>query len=262
MNKGITFFFGFDVEPRARAEMIKAAGFTSVITVADPKFDCENGDIASQVAIFRDTGLELSSLHMRYDSGEELTAFWREGAEGDRIRDRMLLDLEIAKKYGFTCLVVHLVGEYSSVGEGRMQKILRECEDIGLPLAVENLTDRQIILDVSSRLSSPMLGYCYDAGHNNCFDRGFDYLALFGDKLRALHLHDNDGTADQHTLTKYRGSIDWDKIAFSLAKVPDISLDYELFNRIGAKTTAKDFLADAYIQATALEQKILKYKEK
>lgn len=39
MKKGISFYFGYNIKPKIRAILIKEAGFTSVITTADKKFN-------------------------------------------------------------------------------------------------------------------------------------------------------------------------------------------------------------------------------
>ena len=81
MEKGISFYFGFDIRPKLRAKMIKEAGFDCVITNADKRFNRQNGSIAKQVKLFRKNGLKLSSLHMSYKS-DELHYFWEEGKFG------------------------------------------------------------------------------------------------------------------------------------------------------------------------------------
>ena len=100
-----------------------------------------------------------------------------------------------------------------------------------------------------------MLKFCYDSGHNHAFDPGFNYLTNFSDKLIALHLHDNDGTADQHTLNKF-GNINWKEIAKKLKGHEDISLDYEILYRAKNNLTEKDVLAIVKNQADELERLI------
>jgi hypothetical protein len=75
-------------------------------------------------------------------------------------------------------------------------------------IALENIFDHRCLTYVFDRVASPNLGFCYDAGHRNCKEPDIDLLSLFGDKLVALHLHDNDGTGDQHRVP-FEGKIDW-----------------------------------------------------
>ncbi len=255
MNKGISFYFGYNVEPFKRAQMIKQAGFDCVITSADEKFKKQNYSIKKQVAIFKKVGLKLSSLHMAYDT-VNLHYFWENCKFGEKLKKMLIKDVKIAKKYGFSCVVVHLLGEYSKVGERRLKQVLDTCQKLNIELAIENIDCQKLFLDVFKNIKHKYMKFCYDSGHNSVFDPDFDYLNEFGDKLVALHLHDNNGKADEHTLSKISASVNWDKIASQLSKHTNISLDYELFGRGNNKFSAEEFLKEAKAQADALEQKI------
>ena len=119
MKKGISFFFGYDTEPEQRAKMIKDYGFDTVIANADKRLDKQNGTFKQQIKLFKKYGLELSSLHMSYRA-EDLPNFWREGKAGDILTKNLIRDVKLAHKYGFTCVVVHLYGTYSPIGEQRL----------------------------------------------------------------------------------------------------------------------------------------------
>lgn len=261
MDKGISFYFGFNIEPEERAKLIKRAGFDCVITNADKKFKKQNGSIARQVKIFKKVGLKLSSLHMAYNA-EELHYFWENCKEGENLKKNLLKDIKIAKKYGFSCVVVHLFGEYSEVGKQRLQEVLAYSEKVGVPLAIENINDQELFLKVFENIKSDMMKFCYDSGHNNVFDRDFDYLEKYKDKLITLHLHDNNGKRDEHTLTKYSGTINWEIIAKHLAEHKDIKLDYEIFNGTHVDVSAEEYLSEAIKQAVSLEKMIEKYQSK
>lgn len=261
MNKGISFYFGFNTAPELRAKQIKEAGFDSVITSADKKFNKQNWKISKQIKLFKKYDLKLSSLHMAYNS-DDLHYFWEEGKEGEKLKRNLIKDVKIAKKFGFSCVVVHLFGEYSKVGERRLKDVLKVCEKTKIPLAIENIDCQNVFLETFKNISSPYLKFCYDSGHNNIFDKDFDYLNKFGDKLIALHLHDDDGKDDLHTISKISGTIDWDRVAQGLAEHSNISLDYELLNRKENNLTAEQYLSEAYKQACDLEKRIEAYNNK
>ena len=255
MRKGISLFFGYDVGAENLPKLIKESGFDCVITSADKKFDEQNGTIRQQVRRIKRCGLQLSSLHMRYDP-KELHYFWEEGKMGEILKKRLISDVQIAKKYGFTCVVVHLAGEWSEIGKQRLLDVLKVCRKLNVPLAIENTSKQKIFLDVFENIDDEYLRFCYDSGHNNAFDRDFDYLEKFGDKLITLHLHSNDGTWDAHTLNDF-GNIDWQKLGRKLAKYKDnlFSLDYELLMKYGSdKFSAEECLIKAKKQADELEK--------
>lgn len=259
MDKGISFFFGFNTKPELRAQQIKNAGFNCIITNADKKFNKQNGNIKKQIRLFKKHNLKLSSLHMAYNTSD-LYYFWEEGKQGEKLKRNLIKDVKIAKKYGFTCVVVHLFGKYSAIGKQRLDEVLKVCEKLCVPLAIENINCKELFLNVFENINSPWLKFCYDSGHNNIFDKNFNYLEKFGNKLIALHLHDNNGKTDQHTISKISSSINWDNIAQNLAHTENLSLDYELLNREISSFTSEQYLSAAFKQACELEQKIETYK--
>lgn len=260
--KGISFYFGYDMDYKERAKLIKKSGFECIMTNADPNYKKQNGTIRQQVKIFKKVGLKLSSLHMTY-KGKELPNFFLDNETGLKIEKRIIKDLHIAKKYGFTCVVVHLKGEYNNIGCQRIERILQVCEKLDMPIAVENLEDNEKLLEqLFERYGkSSYLKFCYDSGHNNCFDPEYDYLEKYKDKLICLHLHDNEGDGDSHTLNKY-GNIDWDKIAQKLSKCNEVNLDYEILMYKRSQETAIETLDICSKQAKELEEKIVECKER
>ena len=74
----------------------------------------------------------------------------------------------------------------------------------------------------------------------------------------ALHLHDNNGLSDQHTLEKY-GNIDWEKIAYQLAD-KTIVLDYEMIMVYRENESAIQCLKETKEMADRLEMLIEKAK--
>ena len=258
-KKGISFYFGFITNPKARATVIKNTGFDCVITSADERYDCQNGKIASQCKIFSETGLIPSSFHMRYKK-KELKFFWKDGEIGDKIEKDIVKDIKLAKKYGFSCVVAHFEGEASEIGFNRIRRVLKVCEKFDVPLAVENIGYQHLFEQIFATIKSDYLKFCYDIGHNNYFDPDFDYLSKYGNKLIALHLHSNDGTADMHTLNKY-GNVNWDAFAKKIAKInPNINLDYEILMKKSGGETENEVVEETFKQACELEKLIEKYK--
>lgn len=257
---GIRFYFGYNVEPETRAKLISEAGFQCVITSANKKYNKQNSNIKNQVRLCKKYNLKLSSLHMVYNSNT-LPYLWKRGLKGWKIKRGLIKDVKIAHKYGFTCVVVHLIGEFSAVGKKRLLNVLKVCEKLNVPLAIENINHQKIFLDTLNNISHSHLKVCYDSGHNNIFDKDFDYISKFGDKIIALHLHDNMSVNDDHTLNVF-GNTNWENLAKKLATLPNLNLDYELAMLVKGDYNAQQCLAECYKQATWLQQKIDYYRNK
>ena len=261
MKKGISHFYGYNLDKDLRTGFIKEIGFDSVITNQDPRFNDSNGTIEEQIQIFKKYGIEISSLHNQYKQSE-LPNFWIDNPVGDKLEKTLKFDIDTAARYNIKCVVVHMEGEYSEFGEKRLLRILDYCREKNVALAVENIDCKRPFKDIFEKNDHPNLRFCYDSGHNNCFDPEIDYLEKYGDKLICLHLHDNNGLEDEHTLNKF-GTIDWDKIARELAKLntDNLVLDYEMIMCAHKdEVSADECLRETYRQACELEKMIEYYK--
>lgn len=262
MNKGVSVFFGFKNLNGESIKKIKAAGFDSFITSADKNFDAENGTFKRQMKDSKKCGLLPSSLHATYKR-QELPHFFMDDAIGDKIQKSLIKDIKTAKKYGFKCVVVHLVGQPNDVGTARFERILKVCEKCKVPLALENICDNKPVeFYLKKYENNPYVGFCFDCGHWHSFDPNNDLLAKYGKRLLCVHLHDNDGTDDQHTLN-ILGNIDWKALAKKFAVANEVSLDYELILYKRQRSWTPEFVLDeCFKQACELEEMILKEKQK
>lgn len=64
---------------------------------------------------------------------------------------------------------------------------------------------------------SDSVGLCYDSCHHFNESPAVDLLERYGDRLAALHLHDNGGKHDQHRLP-FDGDVDWPNVMRKIAK--------------------------------------------
>lgn len=88
---------------------------------------------------------------------------------------------------------------------GTWQMVLGVCD---APLRLENVweTRPEPLAALMEVLPRERVGFCFDVGHWHCFSGGVRdgkaglvrWLAALGDRIGHLHLHDNDGTGDQH----------------------------------------------------------------
>jgi sugar phosphate isomerase/epimerase len=90
----------------------------------------------------------------------------------------------------------------------------------GVKIAIENMADDNFerINQLLSYYGPEFLGLCYDAGHGNMgHGRGLIHLEKVKGRLISVHLHDNDGSGDQHNLL-FSGSVDWKRLARIMAE--------------------------------------------
>lgn len=113
------------------------------------------------------------------------------------------------------------------------EQLLAEAERHGVGLAVENMTTYSSrpaypkmdvrfgqsaadLLWLLEKIDSPLLGVCWDTGHANTqqIDQAVA-LREIGSRVKALHLNDNDGTADSHW-APLRGTVRWARVFSAL----------------------------------------------
>jgi sugar phosphate isomerase/epimerase len=69
-------------------------------------------------------------------------------------------------------------------------------------LVIENVYEKtpKMLLRLMKGLDTTKVGFCFDTGHMNVFSEKSmeDWLKALGPFLKQVHLHDNDGTSDDH----------------------------------------------------------------
>jgi len=82
-------------------------------------------------------------------------------------------------------------------------------------LMIENVYEKtpRLLLRLLSGLNTEKVGFCFDAGHMNVFSETNmeGWLTTLGPLLKEVHLHDNDGTSDDH-LAIGQGKIDFEHL--------------------------------------------------
>ncbi|HOV86758.1 MAG TPA: sugar phosphate isomerase/epimerase family protein [Syntrophobacteraceae bacterium] len=80
--------------------------------------------------------------------------------------------------------------------------LVRRGEDLQVPLLLENVWEYgpDLHKELFGRIPSPYFGFCLDVGHQHSFSRTplTAWLDELQDRLREVHLHDNDGSGDAH----------------------------------------------------------------
>lgn len=128
-------------------------------------------------------------------------------------------------------------------------KLIPYAEEFGIKIAIENINSAitrtpEGLIKLYDELDNDIFVVCFDVGHGNI--TGVDpaeAIRKLGSRIKCTHIHDNDGTADKHTLPYY-GTIDWESVMKAFADVGytgDLSYEAGLF----VSTTPKELMADA-----------------
>lgn len=155
--------------------------------------------------------------------------------------DSLVREIEMFEAIGIKNAVLHIdpinaeetdYRERLELNIPKLCELVAKIEHVDITLCLENLCITFIsiedILEVIERVGSDKLGICLDTGHLNILKANTqgDFIRKAGKYLKALHVHDNDGSSDQHLIPFARGNIDFKDIVYALRDI-----DYDgLFN--------------------------------
>lgn len=222
MNLSIVDWFGYNLSPQERMRFIKDAGFSGVLLLWADYFD---NDYKQFPEYARSAGLFVENAHAPYMNANVL---WEDTVNGQDACKELISCVEDCATYNIPTLIMHpenkkgtettpLPSDFT-IGIDRMNRIVDAAERLNVNIAIENMSRHEYLDCIFKNIQSDRLGFCFDSGHWNVFTPETDLLTLYGNKLMSLHLHDNNGTDDWHSLP-FSGNIDWNDIAFKLKGV-------------------------------------------
>lgn len=197
-----------------QAELMKENGFTRTFTFSDrPAAGIDGANLLSKY------GIEFDTLHAPFDG---INNIWKKNLKGRHMLSRLLDGVDKCLLVGAKVLVVHLSSgipapRINDIGFSRFDKLMNYAARENVKIAYEN---QRFVANIASAMENyEDAGFCWDTGHEACFAFGKKYMPLFGDKLCALHLHDNHKifNMDEH-LIPFDGKIDFDYVAKELSK--------------------------------------------
>ena len=222
-------------------KMIKDAGFDALSPVWTPDTDI---DAICQRAL--ECGLELQSLHAPFDRADLL---WKKDhPETADVMAQYKTCVDLCGKYSIPVLVIHVwIGfeytfEPTDEGFANFDEIVGYCEKKNVKAAFENTEGEEYLFALMDRYQGrDSVGFCWDSGHEMCYNRSQDLLDKYGDRMIMIHLNDNLGisradggifwTDDVHLLP-YDGAADWDYNLDRLRKARPIdTLNLEIRTR-------------------------------
>lgn len=203
-------------------EIVRLVGRTGFDAVS-PEWE-ENDDFAETAEAARESGLAIQSLHGPFDVAAKMWSADTDDSE-EALR-KLFLSLETCKQYSIPVMVVHVwmgfdnIPAPNSEGFENFGKLVKKAEEYGVKIAFENTEGDELLFALMEHFDgNGNIGFCWDSGHEMCYNHSMDLLARFGDRLIMTHLNDNLGisrfdgktywTDDLHLLP-FDGIADWD----------------------------------------------------
>lgn len=235
-------------------------------------------DISEFVRLSKELDIEFQSVHAPFGGCADL---W-EGTEdeAEKALSELLECVHVCADAQVPIMVSHAYIGFENhsptdIGLERYGKLIHEAEKCGVKIAFENTEGEEYLAAIMSTFkNSSAVGFCWDTGHEMCYNHSQDLLKLYGDKLICTHLNDNLGIKDFNGkitfiddlhLLPFDGIADWDNIAARLDRCAyNGILTFELNtvskpgrheNDVYGKMDFKDYLALCYKRACKVAAK-------
>lgn len=216
---GISVSNSYGVPVPELVRLVGRTGFDAVL----PEWE-ENDDFAETAEAARESGLAIQSLHGPFDVAAKMWS--ADTDDSEEAMRKLLLSLETCKQYSIPVMVVHVwmgfdnIPAPNSEGFENFGKLVKKAEEYGVKIAFENTEGDELLFALMEHFDgNGNVGFCWDSGHEMCYNHSMDLLARFGDRLIMTHLNDNLGisrfdgktywTDDLHLLP-FDGIADWD----------------------------------------------------
>ena len=238
-----------------RYRLIRQAGFDGTLVWWDEE---AQGDFRTQQDYARRAGLWVENMHASFDNANHL---WVDNAAGQAVFDYYMMCVSDCAEFEIPTMVMHTgcggepLPPVSEISLERLRRLIDRAEQLNINIAIENQCDpvkTRRAMDILERFDSPKLGMCFDSGHANVCPAGAEMLARFGHRLKALHLHDNHSTDDEHLLP-FEGNISWPALMRQIEQLGyQGATTLEVGGDCGTEK-AEEYLARAYERVKRLE---------
>ena len=232
--------------------LIKEAGFDGVFLYSQ-----YNPEVYIDSII--ESGLQIETLHLSYKqivegnciNSQYVNCIWQDNDDTNKYVSKLISEIDFASSYGIDKVVMHITGgnnppEYNENGLKHIETILNHCARNNIILCLENLRRLDYLIYVFDNLYSDYLKFCFDSGHANYMTKNANSFPwdVFGKYLSCLHLNDNSGEKDSHSIP-FTGAIKWESLVGEIrtyAKDIGLTLEVRASKEQASCVSEKDFL--------------------
>lgn len=209
----------FGISTEKQIELIGKIGFDGFFTGYTSLDDiCRYRRIADK------NGMIYQSVHAPFLTMDKM---WEKGKEADESAELLTECVHACAENDVPVMVAHsFIGfeKNTPTKEGIINfgKVIDAAEKCGVKIAFENAEGEEYLAALMNHFKgSDAVGFCWDTGHEMCYNHSKDMLALYGDRLIATHINDNLGIkdfdgkitpGDDLHLLPFDGVADWDGI--------------------------------------------------
>lgn len=215
---------GFGLDISEQIKLFKKCGFDGFFTGW-----AKDRDFKAIRKLADELGMVYQSIHAPYGS---MADFWEDGERADIATNELIECVKSCAEIDVPVMVAHVIIGFdkhtpNELGLNNLKKVVDKAKEFGVKVAFENTEGEEYLDAVMDYFKDyKNVGFCWDTGHEMCYNRHRDMMASYADRLIATHLNDNLGisdpdgaviwTDDLHLLP-FDGIADWEGIAKRLS---------------------------------------------
>ena len=277
---GISIGAKYAVSTEGILQIVKNVGFDAI----SPAWRSSEA-LVGIVNTAKRIGLELQSVHAPFGKAADM---WSSNPDACcPVKSELLEIIDFCALYQVPVLVVHTwIGfeykfEKESLYYENFDEIVSYAKEKNVKIAFENTEGEEYLNALMEHFqNNDTVGFCWDSGHEMCYNRSADLLGKFGDRLIMTHLNDNLGisrfdgkifwTDDLHLLP-FDGVADWNDNISRLQKSKHMPiLNFELNidskpnrheNDVYMQMPLEQYFTEAYKRACKIAYSYSKIKE-
>lgn len=242
-------------------EMLAAAGFEGFF--AGWRRGC---DLSALRAVAEREHMMFQSVHAPFT---RVNVLWEESAASSsaarEVLDEQLLCLRETAAAGVDIMVAHTFIGFrdhtpTPCGIENYRVLLDEAARLGVRVALENTEGEEYLDALMAALGThEALGFCWDSGHEMCYNHSRDLLADYGKMLVCTHINDNLGIhdyageityLDDLHLLPFDGIADW---TYNTARLAATGFDGPLTFELSRTSKRGRFDSERYARLTPEE---------
>lgn len=255
----------FEIEPEEQIRLFKKSGF-------DGFFVGWESNLKRYRELAEELDMIFQSVHAPFLNSAKM---WESGIEGKDATEELLQCVEDCAEVDVPIVVMHTYIGFepncgpTDAGIENFRRVVEKAAKLNIKIAFENTEGEEYLSALMSAFENyDNVGFCWDTGHEMCYNGGKDMLSLYGNRLIATHINDNLGvsrfdgstfwTDDLHLLP-FDGIIDWKNVAKRLRLCNyEIELTFELTrfskperhdNDKYLKMPIEEYIAECYARA-------------
>lgn len=255
-----------DMERTEQVRLFHKLGFDGFFVVWS-----EDTDLLEFRELAQELGMLFQSVHAPFG---KINHMWEPTELTEFALHQQLECLRASAAAGVDLVVCHaFIGftkhDPTQFGIDNFRILVDEAEKLGIRIAFENTEGEEYLFALMEAFADrPHVGFCWDTGHELCYNHSQDLLVKLGSRLLCTHLNDNLGIRDWEGNTTFHddlhllpfdGIADWQGIARRMNREGyDKELTFELKyattlngcdHKIYGHMSLEEYFTHAYIRA-------------